>query len=227
MTDSLRPEQLPRRRGPVWLRSVGNILSILSALGLILSSLLPWAQFTFFGNEVRFPGVIGWGMLTLLIGVLTLAAGWLRRLPLLMVLLGLLSILAALQAERDAGKAVRRRILETRMMMAPVNARLEQITLPPVEPFGPGIRPARDYVGPGPLYAAIAGSMLALGATLTFVGGRMGRSCGVCGALWREGRAVFFCPACGVSAGKSHLCPVCHNPREPGDHFCVRCGCAA
>ncbi len=212
---------------PPWLRGAGTALTFGGALSLILGAILPWARFQILGTEVGIPGAAEWGAVTLIVGLLVLSVtGLRRRMPLLVMVLGFVALSIGMRARDETGKQVRSRLLAVENSLAPVNARLAQVTLPPIEPFGPGLGRSQDYLGPGPFWTVLGGVGLALGGTLCFTGGRLGRSCRSCGVLWRTGRAVLFCPACGTGTGKTDLCVVCKSPLESRDRFCASCGTA-
>ncbi len=213
------------RRGSNWLRWVGVGLMFAGALLLIVGGILPWAKFHIFGSEVSIPGLTDWGAVTVVIGVLVLSMRVLhRRMPLLVMVLGLVGMFIALQAQKEMGLKVRGRMLLLENAIAPVNARLAQAALSPLEPFGPSIGRAQDYQGPGPTWTFAGGVGLALGGALAFSGGRLGRSCRSCGTLWRTGRLVLFCPSCGMSTGRANICRQCRSPLENRDRYCVSCG---
>ena len=213
------------RSGTAWLRWIGAAFTFAGALALVVGGILPWARFTLLGMEVGIPGVLEWGAVTMGIGLLVLSVqGLRRRLPLLVLVLGFAGLGIGMQAQKEAGKVLRGRLLALENGLAPVNARLAQVTLPPIEPFGPSIGRSRDYLGPGPAWTIWGGVGLALGGTLGFVGGRLGRSCRSCGFTWRSGRIVHFCPSCGTSTGNDILCTRCQSPLEGRDRFCVSCG---
>ncbi|MBC8101107.1 MAG: zinc ribbon domain-containing protein [Cytophagales bacterium] len=204
---------------------MGTFLTFGGAFALVVGGVLPWMRFSLFGIAVGVPGVTGWGAATATIGLLTLSASLLRRrAPLLVSVLGMVALIVGQRAQQETGPGFLKRLLAFENAIAPVNARLAQVALPPIEPFGAGIGRSRDYLGPGPLWTVVGGATLAIGAALTFAGGRLGRSCGHCGALWRTGRSVRFCPACGTDAGGPVLCLQCRTPLESGDGFCAVCG---
>jgi hypothetical protein len=211
-----------------WLGWTGAALTFGGALSLIAGGVLPWARFQLLGMEIGIPGVMEWGAVTIVVGLLVLSASGLRRrLPLLVMVLGLAAMSIGMRAQEETGRNLRGRLLALENAIAPVNARLAQVALPPIELFGPGLGRSGDYQGPGSLWTVIGGACLALGGTLSFVGGRLGRSCLSCGTLWRTGRVVLFCPSCGTSAGGPRLCALCKSPIETKDRFCVSCGTAA
>jgi hypothetical protein len=216
------------RNGPAWVRGTGTGLTFAGALALIIGGILPWARFQLLGAEIGIPGAVEWGAVTIVLGLLVLSVTVIRRrLPLLVMAMGFVALGIGLRAQGETGRQVRGRMLSVENIIAPVNARLAQVALPPIEPFGPGLGRQQDYVGPGPLWTALGGAGLALGGTLGFVGGRLSRSCGSCGALWRTGRPVLFCPSCGTPATRIAICARCLTPREAGDRFCVACGTPA
>jgi RNA polymerase subunit RPABC4/transcription elongation factor Spt4 len=213
------------RSVPTWLRWSGAFFTFVGALSLIVGGILPWARFSLLGTEIGIPGALQWGSVTIVIGLLVLyLTGLRRRLPLLVMLLGLVAVCIGVWAQEETGKQVRRQLLALENRLAPVNARLAEVTLPPIEPFGPGLGRSQDYRGPGPLWTILGGTGLALGGTLSFVGGRLGRSCRKCGVAWRTGRIVLFCPSCGTPTGRTDTCVQCRAPLERGDRHCASCG---
>lgn len=212
----------------IWLGWAGAVLTFGGALSLIVGGILPWARFQILGTEIGIPGAVEWGAVTIVVGLLVLSVtGLRRRLPLLVMVLGLVGLVIGMRAQEETGKHVRGRLLAVENSIAPVNARLAQVALPPIEPFGPGLGRSGDYLGPGPLWTVVGGACLALGGTLSFTGERLGRSCRRCGVLWRTGRTVLFCPSCGTSTGRTDACIRCLSSLESGDRFCASCGTAA
>jgi hypothetical protein len=213
---------------PTWLRWAGMLFTIGGALSLIVGGILPWARFQILGTNINIPGAVEWGAVTIVLGLLVLSVNGLRRrLPLLVMVLGFVALGIGVRAQEETGKQVRGRLLALENSLAPVNARLAQVALPPIEPFGPGLGRSRDYLGPGPLWTIVGGVGLALGGTLSFTGGRLSRSCRSCGVLWRTGRVILFCPSCGASTVKTDLCTGCKSPLEGKDRFCASCGTSA
>jgi hypothetical protein len=189
----------------------------------VVGGVLPWAQFAVFGIPLALPGLLTWGALTAGAGLLALTSA--RRVPLAGVALGLAAMVGGGVAQQAVGRGVVQTLLRVERALAPVNARLAEATLPPVEPFR-SIRPARDYVGAGPTWTLWGGAALALGSACRFAGGRLRRTCASCGATWEVDRAddVIFCPRCGTQAAPVTGCRACHAPLRKGDRFCWRCG---
>ena len=50
-----------------------------------------------------------------------------------------------------------------------------------------------------------------------------GGPCSFCTNPLPVGRAVVFCPHCGMNVTLAH-CPACSSEVEPGWHYCVTCG---
>lgn len=220
---SNNPNRALRRTGR-WIEIAGLILAGGGGLAVIVGGVLPWARFVVFGVPVALPGVAVGGALAAMLGVLGFVNA---RRPLLAMLLGIACFIIGGMAQREVGQTVRRQILRAELTLAPMNDRLAQVALPPLEPFQ-GIGSADSYVGPGPLWTLFGGAGLALGGVLRFAGGRQARQCLSCGLVWSAGREVHFCPRCGTSAAAPGAgCPACHRPLAPGDSFCVHCGAAA
>src|SRR5688572_28182886 len=113
------------RSRPLWLQWIGTVLTFAGALFLIVGGVLPWARFRLLGTEISIPGVVEWGAVTIVVGILVLsAAGLRRRLPLFVMLLGFMSFIIGIRAHEETGKLVRGRMLGLENRLAPVNARL-------------------------------------------------------------------------------------------------------
>ena len=83
----------------------------------------------------------------------------------------------------SVGKSVARQVLQIQLALAPVNEKLAQVTLPPIEPFA-SLGPADSYTGSGGSWVIGGGTALTFGGALIFAGGRVGRTCAHCRALW-------------------------------------------
>ena len=218
-----------RRQARRLARRAALAVLIAGALTVAWGAVLPWARLTIFGVAMNVPGVAGWGALTVFAAFVALVFG--RRYPLVAVACGLLALGLGAQAHKETGRALRLRTLALEQSLAPVNDRLMRIGLPPVEPFPPGQRRA-DLLGPGPLWTAWGGAVLALGAALRFAAVRSGGSCPRCHAAWRiaerdgEAARIAFCPSCGERVGPRVVCPACRAPVLDADAFCAACGTA-
>jgi hypothetical protein len=215
------PAAKARRQNAVWLNRGGLTLRVLGALAVLVGSVLPWAKLTIFGVDLSLPGVAGLGAVTATLGLMALILP--RALPLLGVALGLACLLIGGQTQRSVGRTILHYVLAIETRLAPVNAKLARVAIPPIEPFE-GIGPAARYVGPGALWTAWGGAALALGGALQFAGGRLGRTCVSCGTVWPPDRLLNYCPRCGVFAATVPLCSACHEPLWSGDRFCGHCG---
>lgn len=214
-----------RRR---WLRLcqvAGALAGLGGALAIAVGGVLPWARLTVFGVVFGVPGVFGLGALTLSAALLVLLRG--RHFPLLAVLCGLLALGLGQHAQRETGKALRKRTLALESALWPVNDRLMRAGLPPVEPFPPGQRRA-DLVGPGPVWTLWGGAALALGGMTRLAAQRFACRCPRCKRGWPAARQdrVTFCPACGERVGPFVRCPSCAEPVAPHDAFCGVCRAA-
>jgi hypothetical protein len=200
-------------------------VAVLIGAGLTCwGSILPWLTLKLFGMPIVLSGVVGLGSVTALLSLFALTRT--RTFPLVNLVLGLLCALIGMQAQQFIGKTVTQQILGVRMRLAPVNARLEQVNLPPIEPFGDSISP-HDYVGSGPGWVVWGGLAIAVGGVLQFAGGRLERTCAYCGIFWRPGRAIYFCSRCGKLAQAASRCTRCFTSLERQDRFCTNCGQAA
>ncbi len=211
-----------RRRWLRFFQAAGALAGVAGALAVAAGGVLPWARLTVFGVVFGVPGVFGLGALTLSAALLALLAG--RRFPLLAVVCGLLALGLGLHAQRETGKALRKRTLALESALWPVNDRLIRAGLSPVEPFPPGQRRA-DLVGPGPDWTLWGGAVLALGGLTRFAAQRLACQCPRCKRGWPAARRdrVTFCPACGERVGPFVRCPSCAEPVALGDVFCGVC----
>lgn len=224
-TDRATPHLVPgmaRRRGLRLVQAAGALAGVAGALAIAVGGVLPWARLTVFGTTFGVPGVFGLGALTLSAALLALPLG--RRFPLLAALCGLLALSLGLHAQRETGKALRKRTLALESALWPVNDRLMRAGLPPVEPFPPGQRRA-DLIGPGPAWTLWGGAALALGGMTRFAALRLACRCSRCKRTWSAARQdrVTFCPACGERVGPFVRCPSCAEPVAPNDAFCGVC----
>ena len=208
-----------------YLSGAGFLLGSVGAALAVAGALLPWAHLTVFGWEFALPGIL-WsaGGATVFLALLSLFA--LARLPILTGVLGLVCFFAVAQGRSAPPREVVRRLLELRQTLAPVNARLEQVSLPPIEPFGAGVGRAADHAGPGGSVALWGAALLTLGGAVRFAGLRENRRCGGCRTLWGISRleTLRFCPSCGVARFPGPHCKNCGDPLAAHDRFCVRCG---
>ncbi|MDX1932259.1 MAG: zinc ribbon domain-containing protein [Capsulimonadales bacterium] len=209
-----------RRAGSVVFRT-GIALTIFGAGAVLWGSLLPWQTLTVFDMPIAPPGLVGWGAATAACGLLALTRP--RSAPLLALFLGLLCLGIATDARRTIGRATARRVLEVKQRLAPINARLEAIRLPPIEPFPSSVL-ARNFVGPGPEWTLWGGVLLVLGGTFRFAGNRLERTCAACGRFRGADRRVLFCDRCGTPADAFVRCSRCFTAAGRDDRFCVQCG---
>ena len=204
---------------------IGALLGSFGAALATVGALLPWAHFTVFGGEIALPGVL-WsaGAATAFLASLALIA--LARLPALSAVLGIVCFFTVALGKSVPPREVVRRQLELRRTLAPVNARLEQAMLAPVEPFGAGVGRADDHAGIGGTVALWGAALLTLGGAARFAGLREIRRCSGCRTLWPASRlgGLRFCPACGVASFPGPHCGGCGEPLATGDRFCARCG---
>lgn len=203
----------------------GFLLGGAGAMLAVTGALLPWAQLTVFGWEIALPGILwGAGAATAFLALLSLFA--LARLPAIAGFLGLACFVTVALGRPAPPREVVRRLLELRRTLAPVNAKLEQATLAPIEPFGAGVGRAADHAGPGGSVALWGAALLTLGGAARFAGLRENRRCGGCRTLWPASRleGLRFCPSCGVARFPGPHCNNCGDPLATGDRFCVRCG---
>ena len=204
---------------------IGFLLGSVGAALALAGALLPWAHLTVFGWDVSLPGIL-WsaGAFTVFLALLGLLA--LARLPLLTGTLGCLCLVAVGVGRSAPPREVVRKLLELRQTLAPVNARLEQVRLPTIEPFGEGVGRASEHAGPGSVVALWGAALLTRGGVSRFAGVRESRRCGACRTLWPSSRLenLRFCPACGVARFAGPHCAHCGEPLKPGDKFCFRCG---
>jgi hypothetical protein len=197
---------------------------LLGGSGMILwGSLLPWLTLKVFGLPVLLPGVVGLGSVTAVLGLSALTRT--RPFPLMNLLLGLICTVVGIQAQQVIGRTTARQILTVQQQLAPINAHLEQVNLPPIEPFSDSVI-ARNYVGPGPTWVVWGGIALATAGLLQFAGSRLERTCAYCHTFWRAGREIYFCPRCGKAARIASRCERCFTPLQRHDRFCTNCGMA-
>lgn len=211
-------------------RQVGNVLGLTGkglALGgaaaVAVGGALPWAMLTVFGVPLALPGVLSlWGAVA--IGLAALALTWSRSFPWVLIVLGAVAGWIGVEAEKTVGREVVAFKLRVEQALGPTNARLGQATLPPVEPFQ-GIGPAREHVGPGPVWVLWGGVALTFGGIGQVAGERLRRTCGNCGSAWGRHRdGLAYCPRCGTATDATPHCANCRQPLEKGDRFCSHCG---
>ena len=223
------------QRRPGHFRTVGRVLTgigivtvLMGAVGLIVAAALPWAILTVLNLPVSLPGAaLGWGAVTAGIGVIAIAQfGFLRRFAWLGIVLGLLAAYIGVRAQNETGKVIVQYLLRVQGRLAPINARLAEVTLPPIEPFGSGIGARKDHVGTGPGYTVWAGATLATGSLLLLVGERFRHTCSHCRRVWSAKRSehIPFCPHCGNRTSTELLCVRCASPLLRGERFCAECG---
>lgn len=204
---------------------IGALLGALGAALALAGALLPWARLAVFGWEIALPGIL-WsaGAAAVFFGLLGLAA--LARLPALSAALGLLCLLTVAPGRSVPPREVVRKLLELRRTLAPINARLEQATLAPLEPFGAGVGRASEHTGPGGMVVLWGAAFLVLGGAARFVGLRENRRCCGCQTIWENARldGLRFCPGCGVARFPGLHCSGCGEPLETEDRYCQRCG---
>ncbi len=217
------------------LRTLGRVFTALGVAtvlaggaGLVVASALPWAIFTVLRTEISIPGIaLGWGGVTAGLGILVIAQfGFVRRFAWLGIMLGLLAAYLGNRAGNETGKAVVGCLLTVQRRLSPINSRLAQLNLPPIEPVGETVGSRRDHVGPGPGYTVWAGAVVAGGALLLLAGERLRHTCGNCRRAWsaRHGEAIPFCPYCGARTSTAVICARCAAPILRGERFCAVCG---
>ena len=223
-----RPVVTAARRDPLGatLGAADPLLTIAGALTALAGAVLPWIRLELFGVPVAVPGVAGLGLVGAAAAALALLR--LRPFPVARLLLALIPLIVGVHGARSVGRDAARSLLSLQVRLAAVNARLEQVSLPPLEPFG-AIGRRRELTGPGPLWMGWGGGLLVGGALAGIAAGRRRRTCLACGTLWRPERASWlaFCPACGARADGLRACGACRGPLEPGDQFCGSCGKSA
>lgn len=223
-TDRAAPvvADVARRRRLRFFQAAGALVGVAGALAVAIGGVLPWARLTIFGVVFGVPGVFGIGALTFSASLLALLVG--RRFPLLAAMCGLLALGLGLHAQRETGRALRKRTLALESALWPVNDRLIRTGLPPVEPFPPGQR-RTDLVGSGPAWTLWGGAALALGGMTRFAALRLACRCPRCKLGWPAARQdrITFCPACGERIGPFVRCPSCAEPVAPNDAFCGVC----
>lgn len=204
---------------------LGLALGSVGALLTLVGSVLPWVEFSVFGVPLAAPGVLFTGAWSALASATSLRA--LRRVPLLAGACGLGALAVGVVGGREAPRQLTRQMLALRLRLAPTNARLEQVNLAPIEPFGPVGR-AQDLVGPGPRWVVTGGLLTALGALGVGLGDRWRRSCPQCHVLWPEARLteLLHCTGCGLKRTDARQCPRCFYVLLASDKHCARCGCA-
>jgi hypothetical protein len=217
----------PYRAMGIAAQGLGVVATIAGAGGLIVAAAMPWATLTLFGTPIAIPGMLGMGIITAALGVVTLAQfSLVRRFPWLGIALGIVACGLGVRAERETGALVVRYLLKAQVRLAVVNARLAQAALPPLEPFGEATGTRRDHTGPGPDWTIRAGVAVAIGSGLLLIGGRLRRTCAFCKRAWsgQRGDAVAFCPHCGRASGPMETCARCATPWLAGERFCTHCG---
>jgi hypothetical protein len=198
------------------------------AAGLVVAAALPWATLTVLNTPVFLPGVaLGLGGITAALGVIAIAQfGILRRFAWLGIVLGLIAVYIGVRAQNETGKAVVGFLLTIQRRLAPINARLAEVSLPPIEPVGAGIGSRKDHVGAGPGYTIWAGATVAAGSLFLLVGERLRHTCPHCRRAWsaKHGESTPFCPHCGSRTSTEVVCARCASPILRGEKFCAACG---
>lgn len=189
---------------------------------IVVGSVLPWAWVPLAGLRLPLPGVIGWGALTLLLGV------WLfRRAPWpLGGAAGAVSLGLAWAAQAWMPAAINRAFLALEMRLQPMNDLLARFGIAPLHLFDTGT-PWRELRGPGTVAVIVGASVVLLAAALaahTARGERALGRCAACGHRDRTGRLLAFCVRCGAPMPAERACPACHTLAEPGDLCCGVCG---
>ena len=212
---------LKRRRYARLLRWLGLSVGVFGGAAALIGAVLPWAMVTAFGVPLSLPGVLTWGAVSglfALIGLLTL-----RSAPLVACLAGAFCVVLSFSLRDTAAREMQARVIRVERAIAPLNERMAQIALSPIEPFS-GIGPAARYRGPGPLWCLWGGAGLMAGAGIAFAGENLRRRCVSCGFLASAHRALRYCPNCGAQCIALPLCPHCHAPLDKRDRFCGACG---
>jgi hypothetical protein len=207
----------------------GEGIAFAGGLAVAVGAALPWASFQVFRIPIVLPGILLGGAFTVAAAAGGLAL--LRRIPLLTILFGLLTLYIGLQVREQVGVKAREALIHVELAFVPLNARLAQIGASPIDPV-PSLKRDNEYLGPGiaiTLYGAMA---LSSGAGIRVVAERMSRRCRKCGLVWRVSRLadLRFCPRCGETAAMprgGHSCPECRHPMYRKDRFCAHCGAAA
>lgn len=223
------------KRNRVSPRTVGYVLTglgitavLLGAAGLIVAAALPWATLTVLNTPISLPGAaLGVGAITAGLGVIAIAQfGFLRRFAWVGIVLGLIAVYIGVRAQNETGKVVVGFLLTVQRRLAPINARLAEVSLPPIEPVGSGIGSRKDHIGPGPGYTIWAGATVAAGSLLLLVGERLRHTCMHCRRAWsaKHGETTPFCPHCGNRTSTTIVCARCASPILRGERFCAACG---
>ena len=214
-------KQADRRKLGTWLWHGGRLLGGGGALGVLAGSVAPWVQFSLFGIPLAAPGMLFAGAWSAAAGLVGLSA--LRRAPFVAAMTGLLALGIGMSQGKVAVQSVSRQILSLRMRLMPVNARLEQIRLSPIEPFG---EVSRAEPGPGPSWVVLGGAALLLAGIATAFGERWRRSCPQCRLIWSDERlaTLLHCPGCGLHRTSARQCQTCWHVAEKSDKHCAHCG---
>lgn len=214
-------KQGDRRRLGTWLWHGGRLLGSAGALGVLAGSIAPWVQLSLFGTALTAPGVLFAGAWSAAAGLVALSV--LRRAPLVAALAGIVALGIGVSQGKLAVQSVTRQMLSLRMRLLPVNARLEQVRLSPIEPFGEA---GRAEPGPGPAWVTLGGAALLLGGVAAGLGARWRRSCPQCRLVWSDERlpTLLHCPGCGLRRTSARQCQSCWHVAEKTDKHCVHCG---
>lgn len=203
------------------LARVGQATGVLGALMILGGSVAPWVSLSLFGLPLAASGVLFSGIWSACAGLLGLLS--LRRVPLFTLVFALVATGIGATQGKTTLQRVSRHMLSLRLRLAPVNARLEQVHLTPIEPFGEA---TRAQPGPGPLFVVLGGGALALGSVGIALGARWRATCPQCRVLWPEQRlaSLLYCPGCGFKRTDSLQCPRCWQLTQPTDKHCPQCG---
>ncbi|MBC7807249.1 MAG: hypothetical protein H7145_14000 [Akkermansiaceae bacterium] len=223
------------QRNRVSFRTLGRVTTgfgiaavLLGAAGLVVAAALPWATLTVLNTPLYLPGAaLGVGAITAGLGVVAIAQfGFLRRFAWVGVVIGLIAMYIGIRAQSETGKAVVGFLLTVQRRLAPINARLAEVSLPPIEPVGSAIGSRKDHVGSGPGYTTWAGATVAAGSLLLLVGERLRHTCRNCRRAWsaKHGETTPFCPHCGTRTSTDVVCARCAAPILRGERFCAACG---
>ena len=212
-----------RRKLGLCLWWCGLVLGSGGALLTLAGSIAPWVVFSVFGVPLAAPGVLFAGAWSALSG--TLAFCVLRRTPILAGACGFIALAVGTVGGKDAPRQLTHQMLSLRLRLAPVNARLEQVNLAPIEPFG-NVSRAKDLAGPGPKWVILGGIITMLSALGVAIGDRWRRSCPQCRVLWPETRLteLLHCPGCGLKRTNARQCQRCFHIARASDTNCTRCG---
>lgn len=188
----------------------------------VLGSVLPWVYVPLAGTRLPAPGILGWGALTLLLGV------WMARRPAWWngLAAGLVCAVVGWRAFQGLPPAMRAAALALEGRVQPLNDLLARFALPPLNLFDLGASGAA-LRGPGPITVLLGAALALTGGAVALRAARgrfaLGR-CAACGHRDAHGRLLAYCVACGAPMPDERACAVCHTLAEPGDICCGVCG---